>query len=353
MLIKPFNYLLILIYISCSNIPSYTYDIESLKNSKSACADKYNYEFNSITGKSYAISLDIFVSAEGKGAFDKKSLARDSDRLKQVITGWGKRSINSLLYYHLGVWIKKVQITYINDSKAKFGEKYGKNLNADFVFKGSTPLEIHSALGYNFISPANSWRAVMWKDGEASYAVLGGQGLKVSGHHGRNIFAHELGHNFNLKHGGTHGRQSVMNSAIHNDSINFDETQIKKARKKLENFLSYRYKCVKSVKTEKSKGRFIASGEACKLGEQDSENVKVRSVECSNSEVSSGKCQGFTNIEEEAPCKTDVEQSIKYYKDTGDFINHNVSFDTPANFGSLPNAARGMTIDKICGVISN
>ena len=279
----------------CSNIPFLEYDIESAKREYANCEVRYESEGK----KFYAILIDVFVSVKGNAAVSSGSLAVNHDALTDILIGWNIYSVNSILFPQIGVWIKKVRISYIEDNKDEFGERWGEDVASGIVFAEGDSIIFRDAQGYSFSSPENSWRMLIWSDSNTSYAVLGDAGVKIAGDHTRNIIAHELGHNFGLEHGGT--QSNVMHAIIRDKSIDFTDPEIETARNKLEDY-------------DTDENRFYVEGQA--------------------------------------PCKSDAEASIAHFNNTASLIANNVSLDS-SSFSTSAGSSKGEEGDVpilSCGV---
>ena len=225
--------------IGCSNVPFVTVEIEG--------EDQTPYK-SSTFDKLYAIDLHVFVTTSGSRALHENSLAANEKALEKSVMGYSKGSVNTLLL-QIGAWIRSSKVYFVNSDTGDFGTMYGKPGSSKIVFKENEVIEFVSTSGQTFTSPKGTYRMVVWRQGGASYAVVGRNGILIQSDHGRNIVAHELGHNFGLRHsdtssgcnqGGGGTRTRVMDSVSYSTNDVFDDCEKIIARKTLEGFVGSR-----------------------------------------------------------------------------------------------------------------
>ena len=197
----------------------------------------------------YAITLHHYVvTTPNMSGIDRSfgvarapyNLEYDKRFLDELTTGWGVFSINAI-YKDTGIWFKENVVYEIQDpvtgsdanpsepsrndwfNCAPGGLTSGEPLTTfehvdnftctgyaacqgsrdNFVFQLSNPVGSNTQVR----SSCNEYR-ILWlrtdstDDVSYSIALLGGPSVRMAATHGRNLLAHELGHNFNLQHTG-------------------------------------------------------------------------------------------------------------------------------------------------------
>ena len=179
--------------------------------------------------------IDRSFGATGEGIID---LEYDERFMNELTTGWGLFSINAI-YKDTGIWFKESIVYKIRDpvtgsdanpsepsGNARFdcgpggltsgeplttfkhvddftctGDAACRGNRDNFVFQLSDPVGSNTQVR----SSCNEYR-ILWLRTDStdnifySIALLGGPSVRMSVTHGRNLLAHELGHNFNLQH---------------------------------------------------------------------------------------------------------------------------------------------------------
>ena len=184
---------------------------------------------------------------------------------RTLLLGWKAASVNSVMATQLGIWIKDINIFYADGTHAigdpnTFGEYNHSHIDDDKDVVTDTqgrPLtfQLNSKDGMPttmYTSPATVSRMYIVDlrtdsgdmENYSSWATLGGANQTIVIGHGRNIIAHELGHNFGLYHAnGSYSceqedsRSRNMRSSLSNDSYNYVKCEVDIARAQAKEFV--------------------------------------------------------------------------------------------------------------------
>ena len=222
-----------LLSLGCSNVPFLKHEI-----SESGVFSKFAFN------EYYALNVEVYSITSGAWGVPAGQASSDEAALQKMFTGWSSTSVNTVLS-QAGIWIKRADIKFVADDKADldiYDAGGAKNIVTGTVGRH---FDFVLADGSTHRSPARSERIVIGKQGGgASWATLGEVNVFFQHNHGRNIMAHELGHNFALRHANgasgcetanTDGR--VMNGTIYPDDYNFASCEIKIARETMNRWL--------------------------------------------------------------------------------------------------------------------
>ena len=247
-------FLAILSLLLCCALPSACTNLPFLKYEVGASGVYAKFSFDTY----YAMRVEVYSITEGSWAVDADSAATDTAALEKLFTGWSSTSVNTLLS-QAGIWIKSIEIKFIDgDNVASHSDIVVGTSGDSFTFNLADGGGTHT-------SPARRERIVIGKEGDrfsSSWATVAHPNVFLQYYHGRNIMAHELGHNFALRHvntsdgcetGNTGGR--VMNSSIYPDDYNFAGCEIKIARETMSAWLE---NYPDAVRVEKPPGRDLA-----------------------------------------------------------------------------------------------
>ena len=233
--------------LGCSNLPLLKHEI-----GVSSALSKFRFsEF-------YAFNIELYVVTEGTLKVPTGTAATDEEALRKLFTGWSSTSANTILA-QAGIWIKEMEIKYVNSGSetaggGEFGDLVREKIAADgsshkdfVVGTNGQALGFELADGGSHTAPAGKQRIILGiyppGSGGSSWATLGKPNVFFQHDHGRNLMAHELGHNFALEHpssggcesGNTNGR--VMNGTVFPDDYNYANCEIKIARKTMKLFV--------------------------------------------------------------------------------------------------------------------
>ena len=160
-----------------------------------------------------AVTVHLYVVRAGTRAVTKAEL--ENSLLEEMYKGWSFISVNPILL-QIGVWVKNVVICEIYDHVDDQGGGYYRmgDGNEDNWIYDSGPRTLKAApsattaYGCSYpagkvVSSRDEYR-ILWSKGDSgkgySVARYGYLVVRMRYDHGRNLIAHEMGHNFGLPH---------------------------------------------------------------------------------------------------------------------------------------------------------